>query len=299
MTEFQRALLDHFDAHRRSLPWRKTADPYRIWVSEVMLQQTRAETVCAYYERWMQQFPEIHALANATIDAVLKAWEGLGYYSRAHNLHRGAQVVCERHRGILPSEPDHLRTLPGIGEYTAGAIASIAYGVPAPAVDGNVKRVLCRLLDKPRLTSTEFRNHAARLVPQRRPGDFNQALIELGATLCTARSPRCDRCPVSTHCQAFARGTQLKRPARESSAPIPDRRFVTLVIIDDARNTIVHQRPPKGLLAGMWEFPTFEGVRPQRFLRQLLGKDTPTTQNLGLEIHPFSHFRAHYAVHLC
>src|SRR5262245_35116814 len=155
---FARSLLAHYDANQRDLPWRETTDPYRIWVSEIMLQQTRVQTVRSYYKRWLQLFPDVHALADAPVDAVLKAWEGLGYYSRAHNLHRGARVVREQYYGLLPRSLQLLQQLPGVGEYTAGAIASIAYGMPAPAVDGNTKRVLCRLLDAPAFCPQNFAN---------------------------------------------------------------------------------------------------------------------------------------------
>ncbi|MGH7459915.1 MAG: A/G-specific adenine glycosylase [Longimicrobiales bacterium] len=296
---FQRALLEYFDQQRRDLPWRHEPDPYRIWISEVMLQQTRVETVRAYYERWIRQFPDLQALARAPIDDVLKAWQGLGYYTRARNLHRAAQVVCERYQGTLPATFAELHALPGIGEYTAGAVASIAYRIPAPAVDGNVKRVLARLLDAPRLSARAYRDQATRLVPQERPGDFNQSFMELGATICTPRAPRCPRCPVSAHCLSFARGTQLLRPERKASKPLPDRHFVVLLILDAAQRVLVRQRPEQGLLAGLWEFPTFEAKRPHRFFRQLLGETTSRPRSLGTVMHAFSHFRAHYAVHFC
>lgn len=295
---FQRALLEHFDRQRRDLPWRQETDPYRIWVSEVMLQQTRVETVRSYYERWIRQFPDLNSLAHAPIDDVLKAWEGLGYYSRARNLHRAARVVREQYHGALPQNLAELNALPGIGEYTAGAIASIAYRIPAPAVDGNVKRVLSRLLDAPQLGPAELRAQAARLVSTERPGDFNQAFMELGATVCTPRAPACQRCPVSDQCLAYARGTQLLRPARKTPRPMPDRKFVVLVILAENHFVLLRQRPDTGLLAGLWEFPTFEATRPHRFLRQLVHGELPKLQNLGTVIHPFSHFRAHYSIHL-
>jgi A/G-specific adenine glycosylase len=295
---FAQSLLAHFDTNQRDLPWRETRDPYRIWVSEIMLQQTRVQTVRSYYKRWLQLFPDVHVLADAPVDSVLKAWEGLGYYSRAHNLHRGARVVRELYNGLLPRSPQLLQELPGVGEYTAGAIASIAYGVPVPAVDGNTKRVLCRLLDAPRLSSAELRQHATRLLPSDRPGDFNQAMMELGATICTPQTPRCDLCPVAIHCRAFARGTQQRRPAPTRTRPVPDRDFVVLVFLDPHKRVLLRQRPARGLLAGLWEFPTFEGKRPRQFLASLHQPTSSRSRKLATLIHPFSHFRAHYAIHL-
>jgi A/G-specific adenine glycosylase len=179
----RRALLAFYDARRRDLPWRRDPDPYRVWVSEVMLQQTRVDAVVPYYERWLRRFPTVAALASAEPDDVLRAWEGLGYYARARNLHRAARVVREHHHGAVPSEPSALRALPGVGDYTAGAIASIAFGRAEPAVDGNVRRVLARLLDVAAPAPARLRKVAAALVPSERPGDFNQALMELGATV--------------------------------------------------------------------------------------------------------------------
>ena len=193
---FRRALLGHFDRSRRALPWRSERTPYRVMVSEFMLQQTRVETVIPYYERWLRRFPGWEALADAGEDEVLRAWTGLGYYRRARNLHRAARVVRERFGGELPKEPAALKRLPGVGEYTAGAVASIAFGRAVPAVDGNVRRVLCRILDVAAPTAGRLREEAARLVDPGRPGDFNEALMELGATVCTPRAPGCGGCPV-------------------------------------------------------------------------------------------------------
>jgi len=251
----QRALLDFFDACGRDLPWRRDPDPYRVWISEVMLQQTRAETVIPYFERWLERFPTLEALAGASIDDVLQAWAGLGYYRRAHNLHRAANVVRDRYRGQLPGDPAELRRLPGIGDYTAGAIASIAFGLPEPAVDGNVRRVLSRLHDLPDPGGAELRRLAAALVPDDRPGDFNQALMELGATVCTPRSPKCDACPIATFCRARAAGTQLERPRPKPSKTLPENDVGTAVIVADDGAVLLVRRPADGLLAGLWEFP--------------------------------------------
>src|SRR5690606_12408822 len=195
LSAIRRALLRHYDQHRRELPWRGTADPYRVWVSEIMLQQTRADVVAPYYERWLERFPTLDALADAELDDVLHAWQGLGYYARARNLHRAARMVRERHGGELPRDAAALRALPGVGAYTAGAIASIAFGEPCPAVDGNVRRVLARLFDLADAAPGTIHELAARLVPRRRAGDFNQALMDLGATVCSPRRQACGECP--------------------------------------------------------------------------------------------------------
>ncbi len=280
------ALLDFFDQRARPLPWRETDDPYAIWVSEIMLQQTRVETVIPYWQRWMARFPDVEALASAREEEVLKAWEGLGYYSRARNLRKGAAVVRERFGGEVPSDPDHLREVPGIGPYTAGAVASIAFGVVTPAVDGNVRRVLSRLFDEPKPTAAWLRDRAGELVDPDRPGDFNQALMELGATVCTPTSPRCTGCPVATRCAARTAGTQEERPAPKKRAPVPHRR-ITLVAAcrstDDGWRVAMRRRPFDGLLGGLWEFPEWEH-----------DADPPLAVTLPEVEHAFSHFRATY-----
>jgi A/G-specific adenine glycosylase len=210
-------LIAWYEARRRDLPWRRTRDPYAIWVSEVMLQQTRVLTVLGYYERWMARFPTVSALADAEDDDVLHAWQGLGYYSRARRLLSGARAVAERHGGQLPSDVQALLALPGIGPYSAGAIASIAFGLPEPIVDGNVVRVLCRLFalagDPARAPlKAELWRIARELVPKDKPSEFNQSLMELGATICTPSSPRCALCPVAKHCRALAQGKQRELP---------------------------------------------------------------------------------------
>lgn len=256
------ALLRHFDAHRRELPWRGRSDPYAIWVSEVMLQQTRVETVGPYYERWLERFPDLDALADAELDDVLRAWQGLGYYSRARNLHRAARLVRERHGGAVPSDPAALRELPGVGEYTAGAVASIAHGVPVPAVDGNVRRVLARLFDLEAPAPARLRTLAAGLVPAHRPGDFNQAMMELGATICTPRSPRCERCPVARWCRARELGVQEERPRRMRKGPVPEMAVETTVLARTDGTVLLVRRPEEGLLGGLWEFPA-DGAFPE------------------------------------
>lgn len=251
----RRRLFAFYNARSRDLPWRREADPYRVWVSEVMLQQTRVEAVIPYYERWMRRFPTLDALAEADVDDVLREWQGLGYYARARNLHRAARLVRERYHGQIPGDLEALRQLPGVGEYTAGAIASIAFGIPAPAIDGNVRRVFSRLLDDPDPAPAELRRVVAALVPEDRPGDFNQALMELGATVCTPRSPECDRCPVAVLCRARANGTVAERPRPKRKRALPEDDVATAVLVSPSGRYLLVRRPEEGLLGGMWEFP--------------------------------------------
>ncbi len=284
------AVLDHFDRHRRDLPWRRTADPYAIWVSEVMLQQTRVDTVRDYYHRWLDRFPTVHVLARAEIDEVLLAWKGLGYYSRARNLHAAARVVRERHGGDLPADPAALRALPGVGEYTAGAVASIAYGVAIPAVDGNVRRVLSRLYDLPAPGPATLRGLAAALLPADRPGDFNQALMELGATICTPKRPACDACPIADRCVARDLGTQEQRPLPMKRAPVPERTVDVAVVLAGGDHTLLVRRPETGLLAGMWEFPV---PADHAWVRELADAADPVAE-LEAVVHVFTHLKVTY-----
>jgi A/G-specific adenine glycosylase len=272
-----------------------------------MLQQTRVESVIPYYRRWMERFPDVAALARADMDDVLHAWVGLGYYSRARNLHRAAREVRDRFGGDLPSDPAVLRSLPGIGPYSAGAIASIAFGVVTPAVDGNVKRVLARLLDLPAPTATELRRHAAALVDPHRPGDFNQALMELGATICTPRSPDCPACPLLSGCVALARGTVLQRPERMVRPAVPRRVFAVGVVVDAQGRVLVRRRPEEGLLGGLWEFPAMEvggadGVEEGSRLAVRSATEPWSSHLAGKALdavhHAFTHFRASYHAYL-
>lgn len=295
----QRALLDHYDRERRELPWRGETDPYRILVSEVMLQQTRVRTVLGYYDRWLARFPDVDSLADADIDEVLKAWEGLGYYRRARNLHRAAAVVRERPGGSFPDTYAGLRDLPGVGEYTAGAVASIAFGEAVPAVDGNVRRVLSRLCDEANPTAAWLRTRAADLVDEQRPGDWNQALMELGATLCSPRSPKCGICPVETCCAARKAGTQHERPGAAKRAAVKRVRIVSAVFEANGR-VLLERRPHEGLLAGMWAFPEArafgeagrESVLELANERGLTPVGPPTT--LPEVQHRFTHLHATY-----
>ena len=287
--QLTRALLEHFDAHQRDLPWRATDDPYAVWVSEVMLQQTRVETVVPYYERWLDRFPTVEALADADLDDVLREWQGLGYYSRARNLHKAAAMVREQ-AGAFPTDYTSLRTLPGIGEYTAGAVASIAFGERVPAVDGNVRRVVARLYDLPDPTTRDIRERVEPLIPDERPGDFNQALMELGATVCSPRSPDCHRCPVRRWCEAQARGVQEERPRPRRRTPIPEETEETAVLVRPDGRALLVRRPEDGLLGGMWEFP---GDNRPAAISAAIDRADPV-QSLDPVPHVFTHKKVTY-----
>lgn len=293
------AVLAWYDANRRDLPWRRSTDPYRVWIAEVMLQQTRVDTVTSYYQRWLAAFPDITSLAAGELDDVLKQWEGLGYYSRARQLHRAARLVRERYAGKLPADYAALRALPGIGDYTAGAIASIAYNQPTPAVDGNVRRVIARLFDIAEPSTTTLHEHASRLIDPRRPGDFNQALMDFGATLCTPRTPRCEQCPVQPLCAAHRNGSVLQRPQRRPKRTSAEEIAVTLVV-KAGKFVLLRQRPADGLLGGLWEFPSVTSHAPlprhaQELAAQLTGR-AATVMPIGNVVQTFTHKRILCAV---
>ena len=253
---FCRALLAWYDREKRELPWRGTQDPYRVWLSEIMLQQTRAEAVAPRYEAFLTRFPTVAALAAADEEAVLKAWEGMGYYSRARNLRRAAMEVVRR--GGFPRSAKEWQKLPGVGAYTAAAVASIAFHEAAPALDGNQARVLSRLLAFEGTVDTpqRLRAQAEALIDRERPGDYNQALMDLGSGVCTPRAPKCGLCPVAAFCAARAGGDSESYP--HLPPPIARREVeVTVVLAYLGGRVLVRRRPSKGLLAGLWEFPNF------------------------------------------
>ena len=254
------ALLAWYDLHRRTLPWRGTRDPYRIWLSEIMLQQTRTETVARYYQRFLSAFPTVADLAHADEDAVLKLWEGLGYYSRARNLHAAAKLVSDEMGGRFPETSAGLRSLPGVGPYAANAIASIAFGECAPALDGNQARVLSRVLahETPLKTPFDLLESASELISRQRPGDYNQALMDLGASICTPKTPDCGNCPIAAFCRASASGDPESFPRKQP--PIAKREVeLTIVLAVCGKGLYVRRRPAKGLLGGMYEFAALEG----------------------------------------
>jgi A/G-specific adenine glycosylase len=259
---FQDKFLNWYHAEKRNLPWRATNDPYAIWISEIMLQQTRVDTVIGYYYRFMEQFPTIKDLADAEEQKLLKAWEGLGYYSRARNLKAAAQQIMAEFDGKMPQAIADIRSLKGIGPYTAGAIGSIAFGLPEPAIDGNVMRVVSRLFcieaDIAKASSRGVFDEAMRtIISHDEPGEFNQALMDLGSSICTPTSPLCEECPLQAYCLAYQQGTQTDFPVKSKKAKPKDVYYIAGAIEDDGRFLLV-QRPETGLLAKMWHFPLLE-----------------------------------------
>lgn len=300
--DFNLKLLAWFDENGQILPWRG-ADAYGVWLSEIMLQQTQVETVIPYYQRFRERYPTLSALAAAPQADVLKLWEGLGYYSRARNLHTAAQQVVAAFGGELPPTVPELMALKGIGRYTAGAIASIAYGVRAPVLDGNVVRVFARLLDLPDdvtqpRTQARLWQIAEANVPAERPGDYNQALMQLGQRICTPRSPQCARCPVQAMCRARAAGTQAHRPVKKQKAPVPHYDVVAGIVRDASGRLLIAQRHDDGLLGGLWEFAGGK-VEPGETHKAALTREL--AEELGIRVavgdlfcmvkHAFTHFR--------
>ena len=304
-------LLRWYDANARVLPWRSDPSPYRSWVSEVMLQQTQVETVIPYFEHFMQRFPTLESLAKAEQAEVLQLWEGLGYYSRARNLHKAAQLVWQKHEGELPHTYTELRELPGVGRYIASAIASIAFQQPVPALDANCRRVYIRLLNLQMPLGTPALEHilwryAQQLLPQERPGDFNQAVMELGERICKPKSPLCEQCPLQTTCLAFTQGTPSSLPKRQAKPPVPHY-TVTAAVITQGELVLIAQRPPNGLLGGLWEFPggklelqdaNLEDCL-KREIREELGLEIVVEYNFGVYRHAYTHFRITLHAFLC
>jgi A/G-specific adenine glycosylase len=311
------ALLAWYDRHRRTLPWRapqgKRADPYGVWLSEIMLQQTTVRAVAPYYARFLARWPDVHALAAAPLDDVLKAWAGLGYYARARNLHACALAVVERHAGVFPADEAELRALPGIGDYTAAAIAAIAFDIAASPVDGNIERVVARLFAveeplpgaKPRL-----RQLASTITPQQRPGDFAQAMMDLGASLCSPKKPACALCPWNQSCAAFARGDAETFPRRTPKRDGALRRGAAFVVRRGDGYLLVRTRPTKGLLGGMTEVPTtawsadFDEDEALKFAPLLSSSRAGGNRNIawlriaGIVRHVFTHFPLELSVYV-
>lgn len=251
---FRRAVLRWYRREKRDLPWRGERDPYRIWVSETMLQQTQVATVIPYYRRFVRRFPTAQALARAPLDRVLKAWEGLGYYRRARNLHAGARFIVRRCGGKFPRTYDEARRVPGVGDYTAGAVLSIAFGVPLPALDANAKRVFARVLAEKNTASVRLRVAAAALVPATNAGEWTQAVMELGALVCLPRNPKCGACPVARFCAAKASGNPESYPAKVR-ARAPKAVRAAVLVVEDGRGRIFLRKAEREFLGGLWEFP--------------------------------------------
>jgi len=307
---FRNRLIDWYENSHRQLPWRETKDPYRIWVSEVMLQQTQVKTVEPYFNRFCDQFTDVRSLARASQQSVLKAWEGLGYYARARNLHRSANLICDNFDGILPDNLTQIKALPGVGDYISAAVLSIAYDRVYPVVDGNVKRVLSRLycIDLP-VNSTQSYSHyksiAARLIDSDRPGIFNQAMMELGAMVCTPRSPECTDCPVRNFCTALKMERVNDYPKRKKNRKTPLYHMVAGVVFHKER-VLITQRKSDGLLGGLWEFPGGK-VMPEeaaedaciRKIKECVGLEAGIDEYLTRVSHAYTHFKIIMDVYLC
>ena len=303
-------LLSWYAVHGRDLPWRRTGDPYAILVSEIMLQQTRVETVLPYYRRFMSAFPTFEALSGASLDEVLKVWEGLGYYARARNLHRAAQIIVSQHGGKLPSSYPEMIALPGIGSYTAAALQAIVFDRDTLALEGNLRRVLTRLLDlhlDPRSSEgeRELQQLGMSHLPEARASEFNQALMDLGALVCTPRSPKCTECPLAKYCLAHHNGTQQELPIRRPKQPLPQRQAVAAVLNENGSLLLV-RRPEGGLLGGLWGFPggfveSGESDRQAltREIREQLGMEVVIESELSPLKHTYSHFHATLHPYLC
>lgn len=302
-------LIEWYQKNGRDLPWRHTRDPYRIWVSEIMLQQTRVEAVKPYYARFLDALPDVYALANAHEEQLLKLWEGLGYYSRVRNMQKAAQTVVSQYNGVFPADLNKLRKLTGIGDYTAGAIASIAFGISAPAVDGNVMRVIARLTGDDRdifdpALKKEYTKLLEPYVSKNDPSAYNQGLIELGATVCLPKGlAHCAECPLSKECTAFRQQLVEKIPAPKQQKPrkIDER---TVLIIESDREVLVEKRPNKGLLAGLWQLPSLDGHLDEKQVLEAaksMGLDVLRIEPLLSAKHIFTHIEWHmigYRLHL-
>jgi A/G-specific adenine glycosylase len=303
LQEISRHILAWYKKHQRDLPWRKTRDPYCIWISEIMLQQTQVETVIPYYHRFLSHFPTVQALAAASLDSVLKAWENMGYYARARHLHAAAKEIVCHFDGNIPGTWDELMNLPGIGNYTAGAILSIAFGKTYPAVDGNVKRVLSRVftIETPINSSETKRNIgslAQQLVPKKEAGLFNQGLMDIGANICKPQKPTCEYCPIQSLCLAYERQLQDILPIRERRGPIPHRRVTAGIIYNKKGQILIVQRPKKGLLGGLWKLPGGQqksGENLNECLKNRVNEELRIRIQVGKRItsvkHAYSHFR--------
>ena len=298
-TVFAKTLLSWYDKHRRDLPWRKTNDPYKIWLSEVMLQQTRVDTVINYYHTWLRKYPTLFDVATAEPEALLKSWEGLGYYSRCRNFQKASRIVQNEFRGTIPSSWKAFRSLPGVGDYTAAAVLSIAFDKPIPAIDGNVRRITARILalrQPQKQGQAQLINRLQNEISHDRPGHFNQALMDLGNAVCRSNQAHCLECPLTDDCLAFQRGNPESYPAKKRPAKKPHYQIVAGLIWRGDK-FLIRKRPEKGLLGGLWEFPggkIKDGERPEtavtREIREECGLVVKAENPVGTIEHAYSHF---------
>ncbi len=302
MYQISAKLLNWYDANARSLSWRSDPTPFKVWVSEIMLQQTQVETVLPYFERFMARFPNLPSLAQAEESDVLQVWEGLGYYSRARNLHKAARVILEHFAGQIPADIAALQSLPGIGGYTAGAIASIAFGASEPALDANIRRVTIRLLDlhapPGKETDAKLWEFTRQILPDFRAGDFNQALMDLGSAICTSTKPACPFCPLQSECLAFQRETQTEIPVRKPKAKVPHK-LVVAGVITRGDEVLLARRPADGMLGNLWEYPGGAVAEDssdlpgslRAFFKERFGIRVEVGKLLGIYKHAYTHFR--------
>ncbi len=308
--EFRSRLLAWYDEHKREMPWRDCEDPYKTWISEIMLQQTRVDQATPYFNHFMERFPDVYTLAEADQQEVLKVWEGLGYYSRARNMHHAAKTVVDKFDGQIPDSEDEILELKGVGPYTASAVLSIAYSKPHAVVDGNVLRVLTRYLgieDDIRSTRTKnaIQDAADELLDKTRPGDFNQAVMELGATVCTPANPDCSSCPVNTDCIAYATMKTDSIPYKSPAKKRPHHQ-IGVGIIRDNEDVLIALRPEDAMLGGLWEFPGGKQQKGEdiqqtviRELKEELGVDVAITKPFMKLNHAYSHFKITLHAYLC
>lgn len=304
LAELHRTLLHWYHTQGRQLPWRETRNPYAIWISEIMLQQTQVKTVLPYYQRWLQIFPTVQDLAQADQQAVLKVWEGLGYYARARNLHKAAQAIVEQHDGQFPDTFDAVVALPGIGRTTAGGILSAAFDQSVPILDGNVKRVLARLIAlqrPPNKALDQLWQLSTALVPTEQARDFNQALMDLGATVCTRHRPACLICPWRSPCAAYNQNVQSEIPMTETRAPLPHKLIGVAVVWNEQGQILIDRRPQKGLLGGLWEFPGGKiepGETVEACIRRELQEELAIEVEVGDRLMTIDHTYTHFKVTL-
>jgi A/G-specific adenine glycosylase len=301
INKIQNELMAWYRINARSLPWRGIKDPYLIWISEVMLQQTQVDTVIPYFKKWIIQFPDIMSVVDAPLDDILKAWEGLGYYSRARNIKKSAEKIWSFHAGVFPSQPNELKKLPGIGDYIAGAIASIGFGLDEPALDANGVRVIARLIDFHGKTNkiaskTILRQNLRDLLPPGFAGDFNQAVMDLGSMVCLSTNPKCEYCPISCQCLAFSRNTQKSIPIKAKGSKKPHFNVVAGILERNGK-VLIGKRPFNGLLGGMWEFPGGKikaGENHATALMRELAEELDVVVELkeafGIYQHSYTHF---------
>lgn len=305
---FHEYMLDWYQINKRKLPFRGAKDPYKIWLSEVMLQQTKVSTVIPFYKRWISRYPNISSVANSNLEDLLKIWEGLGYYSRCRNFHKASKVICNEYNGSIPDDWTSFISLPGVGEYTASAVLSIAFGKKYAVLDGNVKRVMFRQLGFKKSSiynMNRVKNKLKKLIPNFEPGDFNQSLMELGATICSPRNPKCENCPISSSCLGLKSGKPEAYPIKNKKPVVPEYHFIS-GLLWDGEKFLIRKREKDLMLGGLWEAPNFKiniEDKPRLCLMKKVKKelslDIRIKEKLGVIKHKYSHFSVVVSVYSC